>query len=256
MSEEEKIGMDQLGEELAKALDAEEEPKGQPEAEEQATKDAEPILIDIEGQKLTPEQIVEKMHLMHRDYTEKTQTAAEQKRQAEETLRSAQALYEAAQMFAQQKAEKPEEPYDEPYITPQRHEQILQKAIAPLKEQVTALTQAQKEAAITAHIETLCKEFPNANPKEILIESIAMKNSTGQVDMREIAKQSHLAHSASVLTEERKLEIYKEMLAKEKEKNSKQVISPDSGKAPPMEPEKLKFNDTEAWLKAQLEKGL
>jgi hypothetical protein len=252
--ENERVDMADLGAELEKALaeDSEEQTEEQTETVEQI--ETVPSKIMFKGQEKTVGEIEKAWDDMHGDYTVKTQNAAETKRQAEDMLRNAEAYYRAAQEVATQRAPEPEVD-DEPYVTGAKLEKTLSKVLQPFVQRQDAQDKALKEMALNKAIQEVIAKYPKADEEEILWKGIAQVRASGSVNLEEIARQSHAKNSmvSTQVTPEMEDAIFKKKLAEYKEQKGKVTITPDSGKAPPMEPEKLKFDETKNYLQRQIE---
>jgi hypothetical protein len=260
--EKDQVDIQDLSSELEKALESESEevPEEQPEAAEQVeTAPPEPAKVMFKGQEKTVEELEKEWDDWQKDYTVKTQSAAEMKRQAEDMMRNADALYRAAQEAAQQRAPQAEETDDEPYVTPARLEKTIRKVLEPIAQQIQMQDKTTKEMALTREIEKVQAAYPNADPEEVLIRAIAEHKATGRVDLMDIGRRSHEKNSKVAFTPDNippdvREKIFQAELERRKANANKQTISPDSGKTPPLEKEKIKFEDTEDWLREQLER--
>jgi len=256
---EERVEMADLGAELEKALaEDSEDTEEQTETVEQV--ETAPAKIVFKGQEKTVDELEKEWDAWQRDYTVKTQGAAETKRQAEDMLRNAEAYYKAAQEVAHQRTPEPEVD-DEPYVTGAKLEKTLTKVLQPIVQRQEAQDKVQKEMALNKAIQDAIAKYPKADEEEILWKGIAQVKASGSVNLEEIARQSHeknsmVAFSPDKLTDAQKDAIFKERLAAYKEQKGKVTITQYSGKTPAMEPEKLKFNDTQAWLERELTKSV
>jgi hypothetical protein len=250
-------GVEALASELEKSLD--EEAPVEDKAESVETPPT-PAKVVFKGQEKTVEELEKEWDEWQRDYTVKTQTAAEERRRAEDVLRQAEGYYQAAQVFAQQRQpvqQDEEEP--DPYLD--KVEGRVRKYVEPIAQQVEYLGKVNKEMALRQEIERAQAQYPQADPEEILIRAIADFKSTGRVNLVELARQSHEKNSRVAVTYENippewRQRILKEELDKSKSDADKQTIMQDSGKAPGLEPEKLKYDQTKDWLEAQLTQEL
>lgn len=255
MDDEKIESVEDLASELAKSLEEPEEVKPEETPAEPAPPPEQKIMW--KGEEKSVKELEDIWDNWQKDYTVKTQGAAEVRQQAEEMLRRAEGYYQASQNFAQQRQPEPEEEDDTPYMTKEKYA----KSVQPLVDRLTAIDNQLKERALTDAIKEAQSKYPNSDAREILIEAIASYKSNVPVNLTEIARVSHERRSKTEMTLENipndwREKIFQQELEKRKTNASKQTITQDSGKAPALGAEKLRFEDTASLLEEELKKSL
>lgn len=164
---------------------ADQEKKEQTQSEEQKFK------IKVQGQeKEVPLNELLELAQKGDDYTAKTQALSEEKKKmAEETQKKAEELaYEYLEQVRQEEANKPK-PIDESLDPQEQRIQKLEKAISEMKEGSERQSIAQYELEYETKLKDCKSKYPEMNEKVIL----ATLSANPELDMEELAKESHEA---------------------------------------------------------------